>query len=167
MSTAKRILAEEQAKQAEKETPLFDSVETGTETAQETGKHPLEKQTENLDELPPVNFSDADYDKAFSAAAEKTAREVTGEILSAKIMAEGEEKLFIFQGMGNATDSKTGELRAAAVLMDKNKNSFLAPSLVIVQALENVVPGTVIKLVSLGMKEGKNNKYWNVKVFIF
>jgi hypothetical protein len=99
---------------------------------------------------------------------ETTGEDLTGEILSSKMFDDGESKAFYFTGFSSIPDKLTAEERKAAVLVNK-QGTFFCPSFVIVQALEKVDQSTLpraVRITSEGMKEGKNNKYWNARVTI-
>ena len=99
---------------------------------------------------------------------ETTGEDLTGEILSHKMFNTGESKAFFFTGFSSIPDKITAEERKAAKLVNK-EGTFFCPSFVIVQALEKVDQSTLpraVRITSEGMKEGKNNSYWNARVTI-
>ena len=112
--------------------------------------------------------SDEDFKAAFKKMNENSVPvELTGEMLTHKNMIEGQPYNFFFMGYATIADKVTGEPRKAARLINEEKESFICASLVVLTALEKIEqnPPVAVRLISLGMKEGKKNNYWNVKVF--
>ena len=111
--------------------------------------------------------SDEDFNAAFKRMDEAHAVELTGEMLTEKLMEINKPYNFLWTGYTTINDKVTGEPRKAAALINANKDSFICASMVVLTAfekIENEFP-VAVRLISLGMKEGKQNKYWNVKVF--
>jgi len=111
--------------------------------------------------------SEEDFNSIFERMETAEPNEVTGEILTHKNMIENVPYNFVWTGYGTINDKVTGEPRKSVKLVNKDKETFYCASLVVMSAFEKIeerfpVP---VRLVSLGMKEGKTNKYWNVKVY--
>jgi hypothetical protein len=111
--------------------------------------------------------SEEDFNSIFERMEKAEPNEVTGDILTHKNMEEGVAYNFVWTGYGTINDRVTGEPRKSVKLVNKDKETFYCASLVVMSAFEKIeerfpVP---VRLVSLGMKEGKSNKYWNVKVY--
>lgn len=123
---------------------------------------------EQTQETPLYEMSHDDY---FNAMEQAQAIELTGEILTHKNMEIGKPYNYLWTGYTTIQDKVTGEPRKAAKLTDKNRSSFICASVVVLSALEKIeieenfkFPQPV-RLISEGMKDGKTNSYWNVKVF--
>ena len=111
------------------------------------------------------------HDDYFSAMEQAHPVELTGEMLTHKNMEIGKAYNYLWTGYTTIADKVTGEPRKEVTLIDKDRNSFICASIVVLSALEKIeveigfkfpVP---VRLISEGMKEGKTNNYWNVKVF--
>lgn len=110
----------------------------------------------------------------FDALEGKEMTDLTGEILTRKHFKDGETKPFFFIGWAEIPDKMTGEARKCAKLVGKDRETYFAPSYVIVSAFEkadgNQAASTSnpigCKITSNGMKEGKTNNYWDVKVMV-
>jgi hypothetical protein len=111
--------------------------------------------------------SDEDFNRAFERMNEAHAVELTGEMLTAKSMEINKPYNFLWTGYTTISDKVTGEPRKAATLVNANKDSFICASMVVLTAFEKIETEfpVAVRLISLGMKEGKTNNYWNVKVF--
>jgi hypothetical protein len=109
-----------------------------------------------------------DFDNYFQKLeSNQNPLELTGEMLTHKNMEVNKNYNFLWTGYTTISDKVTGEPRRAAMLQNKDRESFICASIVVLSALEkieNVFP-IPVRLVSLGMKEGKTNNYWNVKVY--
>ena len=110
----------------------------------------------------------------FDALENKEMIDLTGEILTRKHFKDGETKPFFFIGWAEVPDKMTGEARKSAKLVGKDRETYYAPSFVIVSAFEKA-DGNLqasasnpigCKITSNGMKEGKNNNSWDVKVMV-
>jgi len=111
--------------------------------------------------------SDEDFNSIFERMENSTPEEVTGEILTHKIMELGVPYNYIWTGYGTIEDKVSGELRKSIKLVNKDKETFYCASMVVMTAFEKIEENfpVPVRLISLGMKEGKKNNYWNVKVF--
>lgn len=127
--------------------------------------------TEQVKETPVSNDYEMSFDDYFNAMEQAHPVELTGEMLTHKNMLIGKPYNYLWTGYTTISDKVTGEPRKAVTLVDKDKNSFICASMVVLSALEKIevddnfkfpVP---VRLISEGMKEGKTNNYWNVKVF--
>ena len=99
---------------------------------------------------------------------ETPGEDLTGEILGHKAFVDGEVKAFFFTGFSQIPDKLTGEPRKAAKLINK-EGTFFCPSFIVVQALEKIDEETLpraVRITSKGMKDGKNNSYWNATVSV-
>jgi len=103
----------------------------------------------------------------FSKMESAVPEELTGEMLTHKNMVINEPYNFLWTGYTTITDKVTGEPRKACKFVNKDKESFICASMVVLSALEKIEENfpVPVRLISLGMKEGKTNNYWNVKVF--
>ena len=119
----------------------------------------------------PANLYEMSHDDYFNAMEQSQPVELTGEMLTHKNMEIGKAYNYLWTGFTTIADKVTGEPRKAVTLVDKDRNSFICASIVVLSALEKIeleigfkfpVP---VRLISEGMKEGKTNNYWNVKVF--
>jgi len=111
--------------------------------------------------------SQEDFESIFAKMETSEPNEITGTILTHKEMTENVPYNFIWMGYGTISDKVTGEPRKAVKLVNKDKETFYCASLVVMTAFEKIEENfpVAVRLVSLGMKEGKSNKYWNVKVY--
>lgn len=119
-----------------------------------------------------ISESSFNLDDLFGAFENETPEELTGEILTAKNMAPGQPYNFVWTGYTTISDKVTGEPRKAAKLVNKDKETFICAAFVLMSSLEKIEESTTasaypcaIRLVSNGTKEGKNNSYWNLKVY--
>ena len=119
----------------------------------------------------PADLYEKSFDDYFNAMEQSQPIELTGEMLTHKNMEIGKPYNYLWTGYTTITDKVTGEPRKAVTLVDKERCSFICASIVVLSALEKIeieigfkfpVP---VRLISEGMKEGKTNNYWNVKVF--
>ena len=127
---------------------------------------PVVEETSAKKEL--YTMSHEDY---FNAMEQAHPVELTGEMLTHKNMEIGKPYNFLWTGFTTISDKVTNEPRKAVALVDKDKNSFICASIVVLSALEkmeveeNFSFPVAVRFISEGMKEGKTNKYWNVKVY--
>jgi hypothetical protein len=126
---------------------------------------------EQVNETPAPPLYEMTHDDYFNAMEQAHAVELTGEMLTHKNMEIGKPYNYLWTGYTTINDKVTNEPRKAVALVDKDKNSFICASVVVLSALEKIeaevnfsfpVP---VRFISEGMKEGKTNKYWNVKVY--
>lgn len=111
--------------------------------------------------------SDEDFQSIFNKMETANPEEVTGEILTHKNMELNVPYNFIWTGYGTINDRVTGEPRKSIKLINKDKETFYCASIVVMTAFEKIEENfpVPVRLISLGIKEGKTNNYWNVKVF--
>lgn len=111
--------------------------------------------------------SEEDFNSIFTRMETAEPNEVTGEILTHKNMDLNVPYNFVWTGYGTITDKISGEPRKAVKLVNKERETFYCASLVVMSAFEKIEENfpVPVRLVSLGMKEGKSNNYWNVKVY--
>jgi len=117
-----------------------------------------------------ISESNFNLEDLFGAFENETPEELTGEILTAKNMAPGQPYNYIWTGYTTIADKVTGEPRKAAKLMNRDKETFICAAFVLMSSLEKIEEAggnfpCAIRLVSNGTKEGKNNNYWNLKVY--
>ena len=151
----------------ERQKRLNEETATETETTfvdefQQEMNAPVEK----------VQFSETpvNLDDLFGAFDNETPEELTGEILTAKNMEAGKPYNFVWTGYTTITDKVTGEPRKAAKLINRDKETFICAAFVLMSSIEKIEEAggsypCPIRLVSNGTKEGKNNNYWNLKVY--
>ena len=126
---------------------------------------------EQVKETPLKNPSEMSYDDYFNAMEQSHPVELTGEILTHKNMEIGKAYNYLWTGYTTIQDKVTGEPRKAVTLIDKERSSFICASVVVMSALEKIESDVnfkfpqPVRLISEGMKEGKTNNYWNVKVY--
>lgn len=146
--------------------PAKSSQELEKEFIQEGEKNPPPPPKEHYDPIEsPYNFDALE-------SAQMT--DLTGEILTRKMFKDGETKPFFFIGWAEIPDKITQEGRKAAKLIGKDRETYFAPSHVIVSAFEKAdgnMEATAknpigCKITSNGMKEGKTNSYWDVRVMV-
>jgi hypothetical protein len=120
-----------------------------------------------VDETPLNVDAVTDYESLFSNFEKEHGEEMTGEMLTAKTMEEGKPYNFVATGFTTIADKVTGEPRKALKLIDKDRNSYTCASFVLMSAIDKIDDPFpyALRLISLGTKEGKNNNYWNLKVF--
>ena len=111
--------------------------------------------------------SNEEFNSIFERMEQSTPEEVTGDILTHKIMEIGVPYNFIWTGYGTIEDKVSGEMRKSIKLVNKDKETFYCASMVVMTAFEKIEENfpVPVRLISLGMKQGKKNDYWNVKVF--
>ena len=112
-------------------------------------------------------FEDYFNEDKWNELEKSSGEELTGEILTHKNMEINKPYNFLWTGYGTIADKVTGEARKAVKLVNKEKQTFYCASLVVCSAFEKMEEKfpTPVRLISLGMKEGKSNNYWNVKVY--
>jgi hypothetical protein len=111
--------------------------------------------------------NDVDFDSLFSRFDNETPEEMTGEILTAKNMEVNKPYNFIATGFTTIADKVTGEPRKALKMINREKETFICAAFVLMSSIEKIdidFPYP-IRLISLGTKVGKNNNYWNLKVY--
>lgn len=96
------------------------------------------------------------------------AEELTSDYLDLNDFTVGEERNYIFTGMGKFTKPDTGEIIAAVHLLTKERRSLICASTLIVQSLQKVdqLP-CAVRIQVNGKKKGKNGSYFDVRVFVF
>jgi hypothetical protein len=111
--------------------------------------------------------NDVDFDSLFSRFDNETPEEMTGEILTAKNMEVNKPYNFIATGFTTIADKVTGEPRKALKMINREKETFICAAFVLMSSIEKIEIDFPypIRLISLGTKEGKNNNYWNLKVY--
>lgn len=123
-------------------------------------------------DLTPHSLQDDDFiDGVFSEMEKKTAKEaqeLTSDYLDLNDFEVGEERNYIFTGMGKFTKPDTGEVIPAVHLLTKERRSLICASTLIVQSLTKVekLP-CAVRIQVNGKKKGKNGSYFDVRVFVF
>jgi len=149
----------------------FDTPEDFTPEEQEQLKQPLPAPV-SKDGLSVASLNDTEFiDSIFSRMeSEKDVKELTGTYIDFKDFKEGEKRNYIatevttFNSKNRITDET--EIIPAVKLMDKERNTFVCASTVVVNTIKGMdsLPAPVIIQVN-GMKKGANGSYYNVKVF--
>ena len=123
-------------------------------------------------ELTPHSLNDDDFlDGLFNELEKKQsgqAEELTSDYLDLNDFTVGEERNYIFTGMGKFTKPDTGEVIPAVHLLTKERRSLICASTLIVQSLTKVeqLP-CAVRIQVNGKKKGKNGSYFDVRVFVF
>lgn len=134
-----------------------------------------EQEQPELEDANQLNFDEplpnaADIAAADWERAEKSeGQELTGIMLTQKVFDgfSNKTQVFLFTGFGEIADIQTGEMRRAALLTNKAKEAFICPAAMVVSTLERIPENEIpcfIKMINEGTKEGKHNKYWNVRI---
>ena len=110
-----------------------------------------------------------DYFSNWDELEQKRGDEITGgEFLTAKTMEIGKPYNFLWTGYTTVQDPMSRESRKAARFVNRENESFVCVATLILTALEGIEDGNFpkpVRIISHGMKEGKNNRYWNAKVY--
>lgn len=158
MNTSK----EAEKKAAEKAQPKkqntdsdFDNPDELSEEEKEAMSTPAKNQVNGMDEM-------------FAALESKETLfvEMTANYIDFNEFELGEERPFIFVGKTTFT-TKEAEVKPAVTLLDKEGNSWICASTVVVNALfkvEKIPCGCKIKF--NGKEKGKNGTYFKVQVFV-
>lgn len=118
----------------------------------------------DLTNVEPLNVGNS-YDKMFDEHDSKFAKdlkEVTGKYLSlSKDFTEGQTKSFIFYGMSQIVDNRTGEAVTAAMLRNKEGESFITANTVIVGSCSKLENPAYIRIKYTGKKKGSSGNFYD------
>lgn len=124
------------------------------------------EQTNNI--TPPATVSDTNIDKIFDTLEDgKTElHELTANYIDLESFKMDETRAYICTGKTTFT-TQNGEVKPAVTLMDRERNTWLCASTVIVNSLlkvESFPVGCKIKV--SGKEKGKNGDYYKCQVFV-
>jgi len=159
------------AKKAKDLPAKFDDVRELTPEEIEQTKQPLpapvSKDGLSVTKLSDEKFIDSIFDRLDDG---EDVKELTGTYIDFKEFKAGEKRSYIATEVTtfNSTNRITGEVEAIAAvkLMDRERNTFICASTVVVNTIKGMesLPAPVIIQVN-GMKKGASGNYYNVKVF--
>ena len=163
MAKSKNVIEEQTENQ---ENDFLNSPELPTEQERAEMENRIEKT-----DMVAHEFDNTTVDGLFAEMEAKTTgnlQELTANYLSFNDWKVGEERNYIFTAMTTFNKPETGEVMAACILMNKQRENFIVASKVIVGNLMKIdkIP-CPIRIKSNGKVKGANGSYYSLQVFTF
>lgn len=127
-----------------------------------------EQENEQMQNNFPAEIPESPLDEIFEKLEDKKTemRELTANYIDLASFKEGEERAFICTGKTTFT-TQNGEVKPAVTLVDRERNTWICASTVIVNSLFKVEKFPVgCKIKVLGKEKGKNGDYYKAQVFV-